>query len=200
MMISSVDEAVDILKQGELLIFPTDTVYGLGCDASSEEAVQQVFDITNRPLGKWLIILCSSLEMIERYAEIRSEAEKTIIEEAMPGSVTLILDSKHELPSLLEQANGTIGVRIPDHDLALSIIEWLDCPLATKSANLSGLLPPTDVDEIDEFFVEQWVAILDGGEVDVQVPSTIVRISEEWHLQILREGAVSEEELRDLIE
>lgn len=200
MAMLSIEESVELLKNGELLIFPTDTVYGLWCDATNEEAVQEIFDITDRPLGKWLIILCSNLEMIERYADVRSDTEKLIIEEGMPWWITLILNSKHELPTMLEQANGTIGVRIPDHDIALSIIESLDRPLATKSANLSWLLPPTDVDEIDDFFVDQGIAILDGGEVDVQVPSTIVRVSEEWHLQILREGSVSEEELRDIIE
>lgn len=104
------------------MIFPTDTVYGIGCDASNEQAVQDLFELTERPVHKGMIVLCDSLRMIEQYAEIRFDLEKRMIENCMPGPLTIILDSKHELSPILEQANGTIGMRIPDHDIALDLI------------------------------------------------------------------------------
>ncbi len=197
---STLSTALQNLADGKSIIYPTDTVYGIGCDASNEQAVQYIFDITDRPSVKWLIILCDSVEMIEQYAEIHFETERKIIENGMPWPLTLVLDSKHELPLLLEQANGTIGVRIPDHDLALDIISWFWKPLATKSANRAGLLPPTNADEIDPYFAEQWIEILDDGEVDIQVPSTIVRVIDEGQFQILREWSITEDDIRELID
>ncbi len=192
--------ALHVLKEGKCLIFPTDTVYGIGCDASNEQAVQDLFELTERPVHKGMIVLCDSLRMIEQYAEIRFDLEKRMIENCMPGPLTIILDSKHELSPILEQANGTIGMRIPDHDIALDLITSFWSPLATKSANISGLIPPTSVDEIDDYFVEQGIMIVNGGVCDIQIPSTIVRVTDEDDFQIVRQGSMTEDEIRELVD
>lgn len=191
---------IEALNSGEPLIFPTDTVYGIGCDAANEKAVQNLFELTERPEHKGMIVLCDSLKMMEQYAEIRFDLEKRIIENCMPGPLTIILDSKHELSPMLEQANGTIGMRIPDHDVALDLITWFGSPIATKSANISGLIPPTSVDEIDEYFIDEGVVVIDGGLCDIQIPSTIIRVMDEDDFQIIRQGSMSEEEIRELVD
>ena len=191
---------VQALSSGQAVIFPTDTVYGIGCDAASEQAVQNLFELTQRPEHKGMIVLCDSLRMIEQYADIRFDLEKKIIENCMPGPLTLILDSKHELAPMLEQSNGTLGVRIPDHDMALDIITEFSSPIATKSANVSWLLPPTSVDEIDEYFIEEGIPVIDGWVCDIQVPSTIVRVIDDDDFQIIRQGSMSEDEIRELID
>lgn len=187
------------LSSGKSIIFPTDTVYGIGCDAANEQAVQDLFELTERPDHKGMIVLCDSLRMIEQYTDIHFDLERKIIENCMPGPITLILDSKHELSPMLEQANGTLGVRIPDHDIALDIITAFWSPVATKSANVSWLMPPTSVDEIDKYFIDQWVVIIDGWICDIQIPSTIIRVTDEDDFQIIRQGSMTEDEIRDLI-
>ena len=191
---------IQALSAGDSVIFPTDTVYGLGCDADNESAVQNIYDLTNRPEAKGLVVLCDSLLMIEQYADIRFDLEKRMIQECMPGPLTLVLDSKHELCSMVEQWNGTLAVRIPDHDITLDIITKFWKPISTKSANLSGMLPPTSIDEIDEYFIEKGILIVDGWLSDIQIPSTIVRVIDEENFQILRQGSITEEEIRDLVD
>lgn len=188
------------LSKGQPVIFPTDTVYGLWCDASNEQAVHNIYNLTNRPEAKGLVVLCDSLTMIEQYADIRFDLEKRMIQECMPWPLTLVLDSKHELYSMVEQWNGTLAVRIPDHDITLDIITKFGKPIGTKSANLSGMMPPTSVDEIDEYFVDEGILIIDGWISDIQIPSTIVRVVDEENFQILREWSISEDEIRELIE
>jgi L-threonylcarbamoyladenylate synthase len=106
--------------------------------------------------------LCDSIEMIEAYATIRFESERKIIKKLMPWPLTIILDSKHVLSPLLEQSNGTIGVRIPDHNIALWIIRHYGHGLATKSANITGWVPPISIDMIDPYFIENEIMIIDG--------------------------------------
>lgn len=191
---------VDALSSGQSVIFPTDTVYWLWCDAANDDAVQYIFELTNRPEEKWLVVLCDSSRMIEQYADIRFDLERRIVENCMPGPITLILDSKHELSSMVEQSNGTLGVRIPDHDMALDIITSFGRPIATKSANMTGMIPPTDVDEIDEEFIDEGILIIDWWVADIQIPSTIIRVTDEDEFQILRQGSMTEEEIRELID
>lgn len=190
---------IQILSSGKPVIYPTDTVYGLWCDAANDVAVENLYTLTSRPEHKGLIVLCDSLNMIEKYGEIRFELEKRIIEHCMPWPLTLILDSRHELSALVEQPNGTLWVRIPDHDIALDIITAFGRPIATKSANRSGMVAPTDVNEIDSYFIDHWVMIIDGGICDIQIPSTIIRVIDEDDFQILRQGSMSEDEIRELI-
>lgn len=193
-------QAISDLEQEKSIIFPTDTVYWIGCDATNPEALQNLLTLTQRPSHKWLIILCDSLEMIEQYAEINSPLEKLIIEELMPGALTLILDSKNELPSIVGKPNGTIWVRIPDEDVTLDLISKFWKPIATKSANITGMLPPTEVNEIDRIFIDAWITIIDGWVSDIQMPSTILRITDDDNFQILRSGSVTEEEIRDTLD
>jgi L-threonylcarbamoyladenylate synthase len=137
--------------------------------------------------------------MIEQYGIIRFESEKKIIQKFMPWPLTLILDSRHVLSPLLEQSNGTIWVRIPDHDVALSIIRHYGHGLATKSANITWWIPPTSISMIDPYFTENNIMIVDGWECPLRIASTIVRFFSETDFKILRQGIITEEELRNII-
>lgn len=187
------------LKAYRSLIFPTETVYGLGCDARSDKAIQNLLDLTFRPQEKGITTLCDSSEMIESYAIINFEAERKIMKKFMPWPLTLIVESKHVLSPLLEQSNGTIGVRIPDCDIALSIIYNYGSGLATKSANITGWVPPISVDMIDLYFTEKETMIIDGWVCPLRIASTIVRFSSETDFEILRQGSITEEEIRGVI-
>lgn len=188
------------MRHGQAVIFPTDTVYGIGCNATQSQAVDDLFSLTDREPNKGMVILCNSLSMIESYADLRFSLEKLLIENYMPGPLTLILDSKQELPELLEQSNGTIGVRIPDHDLCLGLISALGNPIATKSANRAGMPAPSMPDEIDPYFVDQGIYILEDGVTDLEMPSTIVRVLDEKNIYVIREGAIPVDELYEYIE
>jgi len=187
------------LKSGKSLIFPTETVYGLWCDAMSDHAIQQLLELTFRPQEKGITTLCSSIEMIEDYAVIRFESERKLIQKLMPWPLTIILDSKHVLSPVLEQSNGTIGVRIPDHEIALSIIHQYGHGLATKSANITGWVPPISIDMIDPYFRENEIMIIDGWFCPLRIASTIVRCSSETEFEILRQGSITEEDIREVL-
>lgn len=187
------------LKDNNSLIFPTETVYGLGCDAKSDTAVHNLLELTFRPQEKWITTLCDSIQMIEHYAHIRFLSERKIIENYMPWPLTIILDSRHVLSPLLEQSNWTIWVRIPDHDVALSIIRHYGHGLATKSANITWWIPPTSISMIDSYFHNHNIMMIDGWECSIRIASTIVRFSSENDFEILRKGSITEEEIRKVI-
>ncbi len=187
---------VSYLHLDHSLIFPTETVYGLWCNATSDRAVQNLLELTFRPQEKGITTLCNSIEMIESYATIRFESERKIIQKFMPWPLTIILDSKHILSPLLEQSNGTIGIRIPDHDIALWIISHYGHGLATKSANITGWIPPISTDMIDPYFIENEIMIIDGWVCPLRIASTIVRCSSDTEFEILRQGSITEGEIR----
>jgi L-threonylcarbamoyladenylate synthase len=187
------------LQSEKSLIFPTETVYGLGCDAKSDRAVQNLLELTFRPQEKWITTLCDSMEMIEQYAVIRFESERHIMKKFMPWPLTIILDSKHVLSPLLEQSNGTIGVRIPDHDIVLWIIRHYGHGLATKSANITGWTPPTSTDMIDPYFIAYQIMIIDGWICPLRIASTIIRFHSEKEFEILRQGSITEEKIREVL-
>lgn len=187
------------LQENNSLIFPTETVYGLGCDARSDTAVQNLLELTFRPQEKGITTLCDSVDMIEKYGIIRFQSERELIKKFMPWPLTLILESKHVLSPLLEQSNWTIWVRIPNHDIALSIIRHYWYGIATKSANITGWIPPTSISMIDSYFNENNIMIVDGWECPLRIASTIVRFVSETNFEILRQGNISEADIRNVL-
>ena len=179
-----IDRAVQVLRRDGLIVYPTDTVHGLGADALSEHAVLKVFEAKGRPVGKPISVAVSDREMLACIAVITPPAEK-LIEQFLPGPVTVVLKARNVLPDLLTGGTGRIGVRIPDHEIALDIIRAFDSPITATSANLSGEKDPTTRDEVSvpyDLFIE-------GGMVS-GVPSTVV--DPDLRL-ILRRGKNTEE-------
>ncbi|PIN84114.1 threonylcarbamoyl-AMP synthase, partial [Candidatus Micrarchaeota archaeon CG11_big_fil_rev_8_21_14_0_20_47_5] len=172
------------LKAGKLIIYPTDTVYGIGCDATNNEAVGKVYEAKGRGEDSPLSVVMADLKMIGEYCEVR-QVDEVYMHEHLPGPYTFILKCKEgkELPV---SRNGKIGVRVPDHFFCITLSRQLKVPIVSTSANLSGKPPPTCVEEIDKKIADAVSLILDGGKCKHSKPSTVVDLVES---KILRAGA-----------
>lgn len=184
------NEVIDILKDNGIVIFPTETVYGIGGNALSNEVADRIYEIKQRPRDKAINILVSSKEDIEKYANIRSNIEREIIEKYMPGPITLILEKKDDFGKSFTANNDTIGVRIPDSIIVQEILKRIDFPLIAPSANISGNPSGVEVSEIIKDFDGKVDAIIDGGRAKLALASTIVKVENE-EIKILRQGSLT---------
>ncbi len=175
-----IDMAVRVLSRDGLVVYPTETVYGLGADALSEDAVMRVYEAKNRPVSKPISVAVSDMEMLDAVAVV-DDAARAFIERFLPGPVTVVLPAKSCLPEILTGGTGLIGVRWPDHEIALAIISRLDSPITSTSANISDDIAPTRPEEVSV----PHDYLVDGGELR-GTPSTVVDLSTR---RILRKGA-----------
>lgn len=183
--------AAEALQSGGVVLFPTDTLYGLGADAFSNEAVDKIYAIKGRDEGKPIHALVRDLEMAERFAEITDDV-RLLVERLPKGKVTFICKKKTGLETGICRYIDTFGFRIPDSEFCLQMIEQFGGPVTATSANVAGMQPQRSVETILEQLGEaaQGVAIgVDGGELPASLPSTVVSFAEH-HPLILREGAV----------
>ena len=186
---NELNEIVNILKNDGVVIFPTETVYGIGCNAFSKKAIDRVYKAKQRPRDKAVNILVSSVDEIKKYAIISSKLEEEIITKYMPGPITLILKKKKGFGEYFTSDNDTIGVRIPNNKIILEILKNIDFPLIAPSANLSGKPSGVNPKEIMKDFKSTADAIIDGGESSLKVSSTIVKV-ENNEIKVLRQGTL----------
>ena len=177
----------EVLQNDGIVIYPTDTVYGIGCDCYSIEGLKKLFKFKNRPLTNPINVLTDSVEKIETLAKRLKPKERELIEKYLPGDLTIVVEKKENVPDLLTASLPSVGVRIPNHEMALKILESYPHPLATTSVNLAGESPGIEVEDFLEEFKEKVDIIVDGGRSPIGVASTIVRVDEDG-LKILREG------------
>lgn len=187
---SELNKIKEILDNDGVIIFPTDTVYGIACNCFSEKAIKKIFDIKKRPENKPINVLSNSLDKIKLVSKNISEKEEFLINEYMPGALTVILDKNEKVPDILTAKLETIGVRIPKNNISLRILESVSYPLATTSANISGDSAGIKITDFLEEFDGVVDAIIDGGETDLKVASTIVRVESDNKLKIIREGTL----------
>ncbi len=179
-----------------IILYPTDTVYGLGVDATDPESVSRLRDLKGREDLKPISIMVKDIDMLEEYAHVTPLANR-LIEKFLPGKMTLILNVKGSLPEELTAGTGTIGVRIPKHMLCVRLVEELGRPLTATSANVSGQKTESSVEKILAQFGEKasWITkVYDLGELPESAPSTVVDARGETPI-IIREGAISREEI-----
>src|SRR4030043_1498083 len=138
---------IESIREGKVIVCPTDTVYGLICDATNEKAVKKIFKIKKRPKGKPISIFVKDIKMAEEFAKIDKNQEK-FLQRVWPGALTAVLNPKKNLPKNISQDKNTIGVRIPDYRLVISLIRHLKSPLAETSANISGQPATTRIKEV----------------------------------------------------
>lgn len=181
------EKVKEILNRGGVIIFPTDTVYGIGCNAFDEKAIDEIFKIKNRPKTKPINVLTDKEEKIEILAETTLK-EKELIRKYMPGALTIILKKKESLPSILTSGLDTVGVRIPNNMIANEILGSVEYPLATTSANESGEQDGVSMKDLKEF-IGKVDAIIDGGKTKLQIASTIIKVEEE-KVNVLRQGSI----------
>jgi len=187
----NIQKIVDVIKRGGVVIFPTETVYALACDATNRSAVKRVFEIKSRDQNKALSVLVSDIDTIERYADVSTELRE-LMNKFSPGPITYVLGVR----SNIDIANSsTLGFRIPNHKIALEILGKCDLPLIGTSVNKSGGIAATSVDKIEDEIAAQVDIILDGGESEIGIGSTVVKINSDNSLEILREGSMSREEI-----
>lgn len=190
-------EASDILREGGLVAFPTETVYGLGANALDTEAVAGIFQAKGRPSDNPLIVHVANEEDLEALVLPYPTLAKRLMEQFWPGPLTLVLPVRPDVLSPLVTANlSTVGVRMPDHPVALELIKLAGCPVAAPSANRSGRPSPTLASHVFEDLSGLINGILDGGATGVGLESTVVELEGECGIRILRPGGVTEEALR----
>src|ERR1017187_410057 len=190
----SLHEAAALLRRGELVAFPTETVYGLGANALDAKAVAKIFEAKGRPQDTPMIVHVSDLRMLRKVADPPPPRARALIARFWPGPLTLLLSKKSSLPSSVTAGLDTVAVRMPQ-GLARDLIRLAGVPVAAPSANLSGRPSPTTALHVAEDFPD--VFVLDGGSTKHGVESTVVTL--EPHPTVLRQGAVTEEELRILL-
>ena len=191
-------DAAKTLENGEVVAFPTETVYGLGADARNEKAVAKIFDAKGRPSDNPLIVHVHDKSQIRQFVtDIPAKAE-LLIDKFMPGPLTVILPANDRIASNVTAGLDTVGIRIPDHPLALKLLERCALPLAAPSANKSGKPSPTTADHVYHDLHGKIAGILDGGATGVGVESTVIDMTRETPV-ILRPGGVTHEEIEQVI-
>ena len=190
--------SADVIKNGGLVVFPTETVYGLGADATSADAVDGIYRAKGRPSDNPLIIHISSPEEAEEYTYTNSVYYK-LAQAFMPGPLTVILKSKSTVPLKTRGGLDTVAVRCPSDPIARDLIKAVGRPIAAPSANLSGTPSPTNAKHVIDDMFGRVDVIIDGGNCDVGVESTIVKIEDDFSLTLLRPGEITVEELSEVV-
>ncbi len=186
--------AADIIKRGGLVVFPTETVYGLGADATNAEAAERIYAAKGRPSDNPLIIHISSPEDAEKYTYV-SDTYKRLAERFMPGPLTVIMPSKDIIPKKTRAGLDTVALRCPSNPIARRLIELSGVPIAAPSANLSGSPSPTTPRHVMDDMQGRVDMIIDGGDCDFGLESTIVKIEQDGSLLLLRPGKITPEQL-----
>lgn len=186
------------IKSGGLVIFPTETVYGLGANATNSKAVDNIFIAKGRANDNPLIVHLDNKNSIKKYADISNEIEQKLIDAFMPGPFTLILKKKDIIPNNVSAGLDTVGIRIPSNKIANTILYTSGIPIAAPSANVSGKPSGTDVTDIINEFDGKVDYIIDGGNTDIGLESTVVKVINGIPT-ILRPGFITKEDILDTI-
>lgn len=194
-----VKEAAELLRKNEVVAFPTETVYGLGGNAENDGAVEKIFQAKGRPSDNPLIIHIAHKEQLSAFVENVPEKASTLMDKFWPGPLTIVFQKKPGALSAKATAGlGTIAVRIPDHPVALAVLEACQLPIAAPSANVSGKPSPTTGSHVLVDLDGKVSGILDGGPTGVGVESTVIDCTEEVPV-ILRPGGVTREQIEAVV-
>ena len=188
----------NLIKNGELVIFPTETVYGIGANALDKDAVSKIFIAKGRPADNPLIVHIADKRDIEKYVREITPVEQKLIDTFMPGPFTLILPKKDIIPDIVSGGLDTIGIRMPSNVIARGIISFSGVPIAAPSANVSGKPSGTSIEDIRKELEGRVSAIIDGGETEIGLESTVVKVIHEIPV-ILRPGKVTDKDIIDAV-
>ena len=192
-------EISKIIKNGGIVVFPTETVYGIGTNGLNKEAISRLYEVKQRPINKPISLLVSSIDMAEMVAKDITDMEYKLMDKFFPGPLTIILKKKNIVPDNLTNNTDTVGIRMPDNIIAKKLIEYAKVPIATPSANISGKPSGTDINYIMENFKDKVDYYIDGGQSKLGIGSTIVKVENGYPL-ILREGSISKEQIFECLE
>ena len=192
-----IKQASESIKQGKLVLFPTETVYGIGADALNEEAVKKIYEAKGRESDNPLIAHISNLEMLKKLVKEVGRIEEKLIDAFWPGPLTIIFNKTDLVPYIITAGLETVAIRMPSNQIARKLIEYSKTPIAAPSANISGKPSGTLVEDILQELDGKVEYIIDGGKVDIGLESTVVRVIEN-KVHILRPGKITKEEIEKL--
>jgi tRNA threonylcarbamoyl adenosine modification protein (Sua5/YciO/YrdC/YwlC family) len=177
--------AVEILRDHGVIVYPTDTIYGLGCDITSKEAIERIRRLKGRSHRKPMSFVCADLSNVSRYAHVSTFAYR-VLKRCLPGPYTFVLPATRETPRILQTRQKTVGLRVPDHPVPIALVEELGNPILSTSANYSDQEVITDPGQLQEILGNQVDLILECGQLPVMPSSVISLIGDQ--VEILREG------------
>jgi L-threonylcarbamoyladenylate synthase len=192
------DVAAHLLKEGKLVAFPTETVYGLGACIFNEEAIQSIFRVKGRPSDNPLIAHVSDLDQIDKIAKELPKSFFLLKEAFFPGPLTVVLKKRQEVPSIVSCGLDTIALRMPSHPIAKQLISLVGEPLVAPSANLSGKPSPTTAAHVMEDFKGSIGAVVDGGKTEFGIESTVISLIQEVPV-LLRPGQITQKEIEKVL-
>ena len=194
-MVNQIEQAIDILKKGGIVAFPTDTVYGLGANAGDEEAVLRVYEAKGKPRHLPLPLLLGDVSQITAVARDVPELAWRLAQHFLPGGLTLVLYKSPSVSSMITGGGEMVAVRMPDHPVPIALIEGLGAPITGTSANLTGSPSPITAQEVHYQMGDRVDLIIDGGRCPGGIASTVLDLTGEAP-SILREGVISREEIK----
>ena len=195
---SDLQEAGQIIRSGGLILFPTETVYGLGANGLDEVAVKKIFEAKGRSSDNPLILHISDKEMLNDIATDISEIEHKLMDAFWPGPFTIILNRKPVVPNIVTASLDTVGIRMPSNEIANKLIAYSGVPIAAPSANISGKPSGTNISDIFDELSDKVDCIIDGGSTDVGLESTVVRVIDGVPT-ILRPGKITPEDIKIVV-
>lgn len=181
-----IKQVVECLRQGGVIIYPTDTTYGIGCDIFNRKAVKKIFQIKQRDQRKPFSFICNDIAEISDYAQVSNFAFK-VMKRHLPGAYTFVLDATKIVPDSLSTKQKTVGVRIPENEICSAIVKELGHPLVTTSANTSGEDTPQDPRDIEDQMGQMVDFVIDGG-ISMDEASTVISLLDD-KIEILRQGS-----------
>lgn len=186
--------AAGFILEGEVVAYPTETIYGLGADVFSRKAIKKIYDFKARDYGLPIAILVTSVDMLQELVTEIPQRARALMRRFWPGPLTILFEVKESFPKSLVTNTGKIGVRISSHPVAAALAGKVGKPLTTTSANRSGFPPSLNVKHIQKYFGNRLSCIIDGGECIPSRGSTVVDVTEET-MRIIRDGSVPAEEV-----
>jgi L-threonylcarbamoyladenylate synthase len=186
-MQEDLDKAIEVLQSGGTILYPTDTIWAIGCDATNQKAVNKIYKIKFRQASKSLIIFAENIDMIKQYVVKVPDVAVEMIE-SYKGALTIIYENARNLPKNLVPEDGTIAIRIPDQKFCLQLLNRLGKPITSTSANFSGEPSPISFSKINTGIKEavDYVCLTDQSVFNSSKPSAIIRVQEDGQIQIIR--------------
>ncbi|MDX9769813.1 MAG: L-threonylcarbamoyladenylate synthase [Tenuifilaceae bacterium] len=196
-ILNSIDVAAKYIREGKLVAFPTETVYGLGANALDPLAVAKIFELKERPSFDPLIVHIASIHQLQDLVLNTDERVHKLAEKFWPGPLTMVLPKSNIVPDIVTSGLPTVGIRMPSNEIALDLIRISDCPIAAPSANKFGRISPTTAAHVRKQ-IPNVDYIIEGGKTTVGIESTIIKLTDKG-FQILRNGIITQEELETVV-
>lgn len=198
MVSKDISKAAKILIQEDLVAIPTETVYGLAGNIYSEKAIKAIFEMKQRPFFNPLIVHIKSIELLDELAKDIPKKARLLADKFWPGPLTMVLKKQEAVPDLVTAGKDSVAIRIPNHATTLALLEALDFPLAAPSANPFGAISPTNALHVAEYFSKKLQMVLDGGDCQNGIESTIIGFENEEPV-LYRLGSISVEDIEEVI-